>query len=87
MPHKDQIEQIEQTIKDFLLKEFLPDEDPAELTRSTPLISTGIIDSIGTLKLVTFLESEFSVGIQANEADADHLDAIEDISALVQSKL
>jgi acyl carrier protein len=73
-------------VKNYVLGEFLPGEDPGELTESTPLITTGILDSIATLKLVGFLEQEFSITIDAHEADAEHLDTIERIAALVKSK-
>lgn len=77
---------IGQSIKSYILSEFLPDEDPAQLTDSTPLITTGILDSIATLKLVLFLEEQFSISIEAYEADSEHLDTIELIAKLVRSK-
>jgi acyl carrier protein len=58
-------------IKTFLLNEFLPGEDPAALTDTTPLISTGILDSIAVLKLVTFLEGHFGIMLEAHETDAE----------------
>lgn len=75
-----------ETIKAFLLKEFLPGEDPAQLKDDTPLISTGILDSIATLKLVSFLESQFSIQLEAHEAGVDYLNTIADIAQLVESK-
>jgi|Tabmets5t2r1_1033131.scaffolds.fasta_scaffold487221_1 acyl carrier protein len=77
---------IEQTIKSFILSEFLSDDDPANLTYATPLISGGILDSLATLKLVAFLEQEFAISIKAHEADAEFLDTIERISNFVRSK-
>jgi acyl carrier protein len=77
---------LETVVKNYILTEFLPGEDPGELTELTPLITTGILDSIATLKLVGFLEEEFSITIEAHEADAEHLDTIERIAALVKSK-
>ena len=77
---------IEAAVKQYILGEFLPGEDPGELQESTPLLTTGILDSIATLKLVGFLEQEFSITIEAHEADAEHLDTIERIAALVRSK-
>ena len=53
---------------------------------TTPLMTTGILDSIATLKLVGFLEEHFSITIEAHEADPDHLDSIERIANLVRSK-
>lgn len=74
------------TIKSFILKEFLPGEDPGNLTPTTPLMSSGILDSLATLKLITFLEQEFNVQIQAHEADEEHFNTLEAICALVESK-
>jgi acyl carrier protein len=73
-------------IHEFLLREFLPGEDASELTEQTPLITGGILDSIRTLKLVTFLEDHFRVTIEAHEAGVDHLDTIERIGTLVAAK-
>jgi len=36
----------------YILKEFLPGEDPNELTDATPLVTGGILDSLATLKLI-----------------------------------
>ena len=76
----------ETSIKTFILKEFLPGEDPAALTGTTPLMSSGILDSLATLKLITFLEQEFGVRIDAHEADEEHFETIDDICQLVESK-
>jgi len=73
-------------IKDFILKEFLPGEDPAELTDTTPLITGGILDSIATLKLVMFIEERYGISLQAHEVDAEHLDPISQIAQLIRSK-
>lgn len=77
---------LEQIIKTHILDEFLPGEDPSQLTSSTPLISTGILDSLATLKIVAFLEERFSISIGAHEADSENLETIERIARLVASK-
>lgn len=77
---------IEQTIRNYILREFLPGEDATQLTDETPLITSGIIDSIRTLKLVSFLEDTFSITFEAHETDADHLNTVTLIAALVQAK-
>ena len=78
--------EVGSTVKQFILNEFLPGEDPRELTDDTPLITGGILDSIATLKLVMFLEERFGVTLQAHEADPEHLDTIALIEQLVRSK-
>jgi acyl carrier protein len=77
---------IEITIKNVILKEFLPAEDPDELTDSTPLITGGVLDSIATLKLVMFIEERFGITLQAHEVDSEHLDTIAQIAQLVRTK-
>ncbi len=80
------MDDVKQTVKSYILDEFLPGEDPSELTDETPLITGGILDSISTLKLVTFLEERFGVVLEAHEAGADHLDTLERIRELIQGK-
>ena len=80
------MEEIVNVVQHFILREFLAGEDPDELTRDTPLITGGILDSISTLKLVTFLEDRFGITIEAHEAGVDHLDSIGRIAGLVAQK-
>jgi acyl carrier protein len=77
---------IQSTIKTFILNEYLPGEDPAALTDVTPLMTTGILDSIAVLKVVTFLENEFGITIEPHEAVVDNLNTLSDMVRLVMSK-
>lgn len=79
-------EEVESEIKQYVLREFLPGEDPDELKEDTPLITGGILDSIATLKLVMFLEEQYGIALQAHETDAEHLDTLAQIAQLVESK-
>jgi acyl carrier protein len=77
---------IKTTVKTFILKEYLPGEDPAALTDTTPLMTTGILDSIAVLKAVTFLEDQFGITIEPHEAVVENLNTLSDIARLVMSK-
>jgi acyl carrier protein len=81
------VQEIREAIKRYILEEFLPGENPAELTDSTPLITGGILDSLATMRLVLFLEERFQIQIQAHETMVDYLNTISDIAQLVRSKL
>ena len=81
------MEEIKAAIKGYILEEFLPGENPAELTDSTPLITGGILDSLATIRLVGFLEERFQIEVQAHETMVDYLNTISDIAQLVHSKL
>ncbi len=79
-------ETIKGTVKNFILNEFLPGEDPAALTDTTALVTTGILDSIAVLKAVTFLENQFGITIEPHEAVVENLNTLSDITRLVISK-
>jgi acyl carrier protein len=79
-------QEVKQAIKEYILEEFLPGENPAELTDATPLITGGILDSLATLKLVVFLEQRFQIQVQAHETMVDYLDTVGDSAQLVSSK-
>ena len=77
---------IKAVLKTYILNEFLPGEDPAALTDATPLMTTGILDSIAVLKVVTFLENQFGITIKPHEAVVENLNTLSDIARLVMSK-
>jgi acyl carrier protein len=81
------MQNIEVAIKEYILNEFLPGENPDELTESTPLITGGILDSLATIKLVVFLEERFHIQIKSHETMVDYLNTITDIARLVRSKM
>jgi acyl carrier protein len=80
-------EEIIRTVKDYILKTFLPGEDPKALTESTQLITGGVLDSLATLELVSFLEQQYGIELQAHEVDAANLGSLAAIATLVQSKV
>ena len=79
-------EDIKSAVKKFILNEYLPGEDPAALTDTTPLMTTGILDSIAVLKVVSFLENQFDILIQPHEAVVENLNTLSDIERFVVSK-
>src|SRR5215471_10143794 len=79
-------EQVKEQVRTYILKEFLPGEDPQQLTDSLPLISGRILDSLATLRLVAFLEETFGFEFAANEVGAHNLDNLDLIAAFVEAK-
>jgi len=77
---------ITATVKAYILNEFLPGEDPAALTDTTALVTTGILDSIAVLKAVTFLESQFGITIEPHEAVVENLNTLSDMTRLIMTK-
>lgn len=82
----EKAEEVAARTRTYLLDEYLPGESPDSLGNSTPLITSGILDSIGTVKLASFLEEEFGIELEAHEMSVDLLNTIDDITRLVLSK-
>jgi acyl carrier protein len=79
-------DKMKEEIRQFILSEFLPGESASNLKDDTPLRSSGILDSVATLRLVSFLEERYGVELEAHEADVENFDQINSIAALMESK-
>ncbi len=54
-------------IKLFIVEEFMPDVSADELASDFDLLTGGVVDSLGLLKVVAWLEQEFDVGVDESE--------------------
>lgn len=77
---------MEEQIRQYILSEFLPGEKPANLRDDTPLRTSGVLDSVATLRMVTFVEEQFGITVEAHEASVENFDSINSIVAFIQSK-
>ena len=59
--------------------------DTSSLSDSDGIFSAGLIDSFALLALITVLESQFNIRINAADATIENLDSIDGIAALVDS--
>ncbi len=76
-------ESIKSQIRQYVLAEFLPGEPAESLTDDVRLMSEGILDSMATLRLVSFIDEQFKVAIPPHQIDADHLDTVDDIATTI----
>jgi acyl carrier protein len=82
-----EIQNLKDQIRNYILKSFLPGESASNLKDDTPLVTSGILDSVTIIKLVSFVEESFGIEIVAHETGVQNFDRIEDIAALVLRKL
>ncbi len=79
---------IQRHLRDYILAEFLPGESPENLGNDMPLRTSGILDSIKLLQLITHIEEEYGVTFEAHEAgNVAVFDTIQSITNLVEQKL
>ena len=72
-------------IKAFIVEEFMPDVPAEELEDDFDLLTGGVVDSLGLLKVVAWLEDEFDIGVDDSELGPDSFRTVAAIKAYVDS--
>ncbi len=79
--------EIKEHLRDYILREFLPGESRDNLTDQLPLRTSGILDSIKLLQLISHLEEKYTIQFDAHEAgNVAYFDTIEGIANLIAQK-
>jgi acyl carrier protein len=73
------------TIRDYILTECLPGQPADSLDDDAPLRTSGVLDSMASLKLVSFLEKQFGIEVDARDVD-DHFNSVNDLVAFVAER-
>jgi acyl carrier protein len=58
-----------------------------ELEDDTPVIEEGMIDSMGLVKLVMFMESEFNIRVEEEEIEIDYFRDLNSMTVFVEKKI
>jgi acyl carrier protein len=77
------MEEYKQTILDYVIKEYLEDDEDEEITFDTELITGGIVDSFSMVSLKRFLENKYEIQIPDADASPEAFDTVNSIAALV----
>lgn len=80
------METLKEEIRQFILHNFLPGEKASNLKDDTPLRTSGILASMATLRLVSFIEERCGIEVDAHEASVENFDTIDSIVAFVEQK-
>ena len=72
------------TIKKFVIEEFLPDLGVHELADDHDLLSDGVIDSLGVLKLIAWVEDHFQLAVGDADLDPDNFRSVRAIAAFIE---
>jgi acyl carrier protein len=72
-----------QAIRAFIMETFLVDDFPEDAS----LLRTGIMDSLGMVRLIAFLEERFRIAIADDELVLENLETLERVAAFVGRKL
>jgi acyl carrier protein len=75
---------IKQELVTFIETHLVGDDLGAPLTDDTDLIESGIVDSMGLMRIVTFLEDRAGVRVPDDEVAPDNFATIAAITALTE---
>jgi acyl carrier protein len=73
-------------IERFIVEELLRDGGRKSISMDEPLISTGLIDSLAMLRLISFLEEEFSLTIGDGEVTPDNFETLQQLLQFIERK-
>jgi len=73
-------------VRQFVLQTLVLDGGRSEVGTDDLLVEEGIIDSMGILTMLTFLEERFGMSVDGDELTPDNFQSIQAIAALVERK-
>ncbi|MGE3309835.1 MAG: acyl carrier protein [Limisphaerales bacterium] len=76
---------IQSEIKTFVLDELLAGARP-DLGLDEPLFSSGTLDSLGTLRLIAFLEERYGITISDGDVGESNFGSLKLLSEFVEKK-
>lgn len=77
---------VSQALERFIIQDIMVGGKDVSLSPDESLIESGIVDSLGILRLVAFIEENFSVVVDDTEVVPENFETINAMSSLVQRK-
>jgi acyl carrier protein len=74
---------INARIKEFIMTEVNPDLQLTSIDDDEPLIESGIVDSLGVLKIMSFLDEAFGMDLSSAEIRLENFKDVRTICGLV----
>ncbi len=74
---------LKQDLMKFIGKNLIPGGEGTEIDDNEPLIDRGIIDSMGLLQIMTFIEERTGVRIPDDEVTPDNFQSVASIDRMV----
>ncbi len=78
------MDDMKDVILEYVIDEYVDEDDDDEVTFDTPLISSGIVDSFSMVSLKVFLEKKYQISLPDSEATPEAFDTVDSICELVK---
>ncbi|MCZ7547130.1 MAG: acyl carrier protein [Anaerolineae bacterium] len=76
---------VKEQIRQFIVNEFLFGQN-GTLEDSASLLDAGILDSMGVLQTLFYLEETFGIQVEDDEVMPDNIDSIDNLANFVARK-
>ncbi len=76
--------EMKDVVLEYIVDEYIDEDDDMEIEADTPLISSGIVDSFSMVSLKVFLEKKYDIKIPDDEASPEAFDTVNAIVELVK---
>ena len=77
---------VAQALEEFIIRDLMVADGDVSLSPDASLIESGIVDSLGILRLVAFIEENFSVVVDDIDVIPENFDTINAMNSLVERK-
>jgi acyl carrier protein len=75
---------MKDAVLEYVINEYVDEDDGTTVTYDTPLISSGIVDSFSMVSLKVFLEKKYQIKLPDEEATPEAFDTVNSIVKLVE---
>jgi acyl carrier protein len=79
--------EIEAQIRQYVAQNLLFSDNGFEYENDDSFLQEGIIDSVGVLELVLFVEETFGVNVNDQEITPDNFDSVNKLAGYIRSKV
>ena len=77
---------VKEQIRQYVAENFLFSDNGFELGNDESFLEAGVVDSLGVLELVTFVEEEFSLQVADEEIVPDNFDSVNRLADYIGRK-
>lgn len=77
--------EISKILSDYIANEFLEDK-LEKVSYDDDILSTGIVDSMGMIRFISFIEKEFNIQVSSEDMTFDNFMNIEKITNFIKKK-
>ena len=78
------MDDVRETVLEYVIDEYVDEDDDIEVEADTALISSGLVDSFSMVSLKAFLERTYDIKIPDEDASPEAFDTVNSIVGIVE---